>query len=188
VQPRKNLVRLIEAFASLDERRTTNGCGPSPTVHRPPPLQLVIAGKRGWLTDAIERRAVELGVADRVRFTGYVADDDLPALLSGALAFVFPSLYEGFGMPVLEAMACGTPVLASATSSLPEVAGDAALLVDPNDTGAIAAGLARLVCDDGLRAELRARGLVRAAQFTWSRCADETLAVLGAPTGAALKQ
>jgi glycosyltransferase involved in cell wall biosynthesis len=91
---------------------------------------------------------------------------------------VFPSLYEGFGMPLLESMACGTPVLTSATSALPEIAGDAALLVDPEDTAAIADGLARLMRDAVLRAELRARGLARAAQFTWRRCAEETLAVL----------
>src|SRR5258706_6721658 len=144
VQPRKNLVRLIEAFAQTVQMTDPNLqsaiCN----------LQLVIAGKRGWLTDTIERRAAELGVAERVRFTGYVADEDLPALLSGALAFVLPSLYEGFGMPVLEAMACGAPVLASNTSALPEVAGDAALLVDPTDTAAIAARLARLAADAGL--------------------------------------
>ncbi|KPV51164.1 glycosyl transferase family 1, partial [Kouleothrix aurantiaca] len=103
VQPRKNLVRLIEAFAQLVAQ--------SPAE----PLALVIAGKRGWLTEAIEQRAAALGVAGRVRFTGYVPDDDVPVLLSGALAFAFPSLYEGFGMPVLEAMACGTPVLTSTT-------------------------------------------------------------------------
>jgi glycosyltransferase involved in cell wall biosynthesis len=172
IQPRKNLVRLIEAFAHLThrERRTANDGHGDPT--------LVIAGKRGWLTEAIERRAAELGVAKRVRFTGYVDDDDLPALLGGALAFVFPSLYEGFGMPVLEAMACGSPVLTSKSSSLPEVAGDAALLVDPTDTTAIAEGLARLSTDGALRAELRTRGLARAAEFTWDRCAEQTLRVL----------
>ena len=172
VQPRKNLVRLIEAFARIAQ--ATDGNLQSAICN----LQLVIAGKRGWLTDSIERRVAELGIAERVRFTGYVADEDLPALLSGALAFVFPSLYEGFGMPVLEAMACGAPVLASATSALPEVAGDAALLIDPEDTAAIAHGLERLAGDADLRADLRARGLVRAAQFTWERCAEETLAVL----------
>ena len=166
VQPRKNLVRLIEAFAQLVAQ--------SPAE----PLALVIAGKRGWLTEAIEQRAAALGVSDRVRFTGYVPDDDVPALLGGALAFAFPSLYEGFGMPVLEAMACGTPVLTSTTSSLPEVAGDAALLVDPTDTDAISGGLARLLNDAALRAELRMRGLARAATFTWQRCAAETLHVL----------
>mgnify|MGYP000966133241 FL=1 len=113
-----------------------------------------------------------------MRFTGYVPDADVPALLSGALAFVFPSLYEGFGMPVLEAMACGAPVLAANTSSLPEVAGDAALLVNPEDVAAITAGMARLLNDAALRADLRARGLARAAQFTWQRSAAATLQVL----------
>jgi glycosyltransferase involved in cell wall biosynthesis len=177
IQPRKNLVRLIEAFAQANDPnlqsailrlRSGQVCN----------LQLVIAGKRGWFSESIERRAAELGISERVRFTGYVADDDLPALLSGALAFVLPSLYEGFGMPILEAMACGAPVLASTTSSLPEVAGDAALLADPQDTTAIADGLARLASDAELRAELRARGLARAATFTWDRCAEQTLAVL----------
>jgi glycosyltransferase involved in cell wall biosynthesis len=172
VQPRKNLARLIESFAQL--LQATDGNLQSAICN----LQLVIAGKRGWLTEAIERRAVELGIAERVRFTGYVADEDLPALLGGALAFIFPSLYEGFGMPVLEAMACGAPVLTSNSSSLPEVAGDAALLVDPEDTAALAEGLARLATDAGLRADLRMRGLARAAAFTWDRCAEETLAVL----------
>jgi glycosyltransferase involved in cell wall biosynthesis len=179
VQPRKNLVRLIEAFAQIlqisDFRLQITDPNLQSAIYN---LQLVIAGKRGWLTETIERRAAELGVAERVRFAGYVADDDLPALLSGALGFVFPSLYEGFGMPVLEAMACGAPVLTSATSALPEVAGDAALLVDPADTAAIAEGLARLATDAALRADLRARGLARAAQFTWERCAEETLAVI----------
>jgi glycosyltransferase involved in cell wall biosynthesis len=172
IQPRKNLVRLIEAFTQTLQMTDPNlQCAICN-------LQFVIAGKRGWLTESIEQRVAELGLAERVRFIGYVVDEDLPALLSGALAFVLPSLYEGFGMPVLEAMACGTPVLASNTSALPEVAGDAALLVDPTDTAVIAAGLARLAADAGLRAELRARGLARAAQFTWDRCAEQTLAIL----------
>lgn len=162
IQPRKNLARLIEAFARAAASDTL----------------LVIAGRRGWLSDPIMRRADELGIARRVRFPGYVPDADLPALLGGALAFVFPSLYEGFGMPVLEAMACGAPVLTSTTSALPEVAGDAALLVDPCDTDAIAAALARLAADAPLRADLRARGLARTAGFSWERCARDTLTVL----------
>jgi glycosyltransferase involved in cell wall biosynthesis len=182
IQPRKNLVRLIEAFASLENREWALGDGQASIVSHPPsPIpQLAIAGKTGWLAGEIERQATRLFGANNqaVRFTGYVADDDLPALLSGALAFVFPSLYEGFGMPVLEAMACGVPVLTATTSSLPEVAGDAALLVDPEDTAAIAAGLARLASDRLLRDDLRSRGLARAAMFTWARCAEETLRVL----------
>ena len=172
VQPRKNLERLIEAFARAVR------LGDPDRLPASGPLQLVIAGKRGWLTEAIERRAAELGVAEWVIFTGYVPDADVPALLSGALAFTFPSLYEGFGMPVLEAMACGAPVLAANSSSLPEVAGDAAILADPTDTAAITAALLRLACEPALRAELRARGLARAAQFSWERCAEATLRVL----------
>ncbi len=166
VQPRKNLERLIDAFALVANRPELTG------------VQLVIAGGRGWLSENIERRAADLGLAKRVRLCGYLPDADLPALLSGALAFVFPSLYEGFGMPVLEAMACGAPVLTSNTSSLPEVAGDAALLVDPSNTEEIAAGITRIASDGGLRGRLYARGLARAASFTWDRCARETLAVL----------
>jgi glycosyltransferase involved in cell wall biosynthesis len=171
VQPRKNLVRLIEAFACFCNQASTSG------------IELVLVGKRGWLSEAIERRASELGVAERVRFLGYVPDEELPALLHGALAFVFPSLYEGFGMPVLEAMAAGVPVLTSNTSSLPEIAGDAALLVDPTDTAAIAGGLARLAGEPALRAELHRKGLARAAAFTWERCAEETLRVLTGQDG-----
>src|SRR5215212_8810788 len=181
IQPRKNLARLFEAFASAtrDWGLGTGNIAPNPQSPITNP-QLVIAGKHGWLTGEIERQSTQLFGPDSstVRFTGYIADEDLPALLSGALAFVFPSLYEGFGMPVLEAMACGTPVLASVTSALPEIAGDAALLIEPEDTSAVADGLARLASDAVLRADLRARGLVRAAQFTWERCAEETLAVL----------
>ena len=172
VQPRKNLVRLIEAWAQYLGRRTAGRSTATPT--------LVIAGKRGWLTEAIERRAHELHVPDYVRFTGYVADDDLPALISGALGYVLPSLYEGFGLPILEAQACGAPVLVSSVSSLPEVAGDAAIFVDPLDVSSIADGLARLVEDDDLRARLRAAGLARTGKWTWERTARQTLDVLEA--------
>lgn len=164
VQPRKNLSRMIDALAL--------------TIAAGYDLDLVIAGKRGWLSEPIARRAGELGITNRVHFTGFVADADLPALLAGALAFVFPSLYEGFGMPVVEAMACGTPVITSTSSSLPEIAGDAALLVDPLDTNAIAAAIMRLSDDDDLRATLRQRGLARARLFNWETCARQTLAVL----------
>jgi glycosyltransferase involved in cell wall biosynthesis len=166
VQPRKNVSRLIEAFAQA--RAIVGKRMPS----------LVLAGKRGWLTEQIERRASELGVEQQVRFIGYVPDSDLPALHSAAMAYVAPSLYEGFGMTVLEAQACGTPVLASNVSSLPEVVGDAGLLVDPYDVGAIRDALLRLVEDDRLRAELRERGLRHAASWTWERTARQTLLVL----------
>ncbi|MDP9313203.1 MAG: glycosyltransferase family 4 protein [Chloroflexota bacterium] len=167
VQPRKNVARLLEAFAAA---RATLASGTLPT--------LVLAGKRGWLTEQIERRAAELDIAHAVQFIGYVPDADLPTLLSGALAYINPSLYEGFGMTVLEAQACGTPVLAANTSSLPEVVGDAGILVDPHDVAALADGLVRLIVDAGLRAQLRERGLRHVAGWTWERTARETLAIL----------
>lgn len=166
LQPRKNLVRLVEAFALVRQQR--------------PDLRLVLAGQRGWLADPILRRIEALGLQDAIRLPGFVPDVDLPALLSSALCFAFPSLHEGFGFPVLEAQACGAPVLAANTSSLPEVAGDGALLVDPLDTHAIAAGLLRLAGDDGLRERLRMAGFANLHRFSWQRCARETLAVLEA--------
>jgi len=166
LQPRKNLGRVIEAFAAIYQDWGSGG------------LQLVLAGKRGWLYDDLFAQVDRLGLAGRVIFPGYIPDEDLPALLSGATAFVFPSLYEGFGIPVLEAGACGVPVITSNTSSLPEVAGDAALLVDPHDVDAIAAAMYRLVTDDALRAELARRGQENVKRFSWEKCARETLAVI----------
>jgi glycosyltransferase involved in cell wall biosynthesis len=158
LQPRKNLARVIEAFASLQSGAS-----------------LVLAGRRGWLYDDLFDRVRRLGLERRVRFPGYVADEDKAALLSGASAFVFPSLYEGFGLPVLEAQACGCPVITSTTSSLPEVAGDAALLVDPQDTVAIAAAIRRIAADSGLRTTLVERGLANVRRFSWEACARATL-------------
>ena len=116
----------------------------------------------------------ELGVGDRLVFLGQVADARLPALYRGALAFVFPSLHEGFGLPPLEAMACGTPVVSSLATSLAEVVGDAALPIDPLDVDSIAAGIARILEDGSLRGELRARGLAQAARFSWEDTARRT--------------
>lgn len=179
VQPRKNLERVIEAFARLVQNSGFRVQNESAELQSAiSDLQFVVAGKRGWLTDAIERKAAVLGIAERVKFVGYVPDPDVPALLSGALAFVFPSLYEGFGMPVLEAMACGTPVITSTSSSLPEVAGNAALLVDPLDLKAIAEAMRKLTIDAELRQNLRAKGRAQAARFTWETCAAATLEVL----------
>ncbi len=166
LQPRKNLVRLVEAFAQIRERQ--------------PGLLLVLAGQRGWLADPIYQRVADLGLQEHVRFPGFVDDADLPALLSGAACFAFPSLHEGFGFPVLEAQACGAPVLAANSSSLPEVAGDGALLVDPLDTAAIAAGLLRLIEDEALAGRLQAAGFANLRRFSWQRCAEQTLAVLEA--------
>lgn len=159
VQPRKNYARLIAALAQVRKRGIE--------------ADLVVAGGRGWLEDPIYAAIDAHQLRDHVHFIGFADDADLPTLYSGASAVAVPSLYEGFGLPVLEAMACGVPVLTSNLSSLPEVAGDAALLVDPLDTEAIAAALMRLLSDSALRAELIARGLKRAAGFTWESAAAQ---------------
>ncbi len=163
LQPRKNFVRLIRAFARLR----------SATLRLAP--RLLIAGGRGWLYEEVLEEAERRG--DRVRLLGFVDDADLPALYRNARLFVFPSFYEGFGLPVLEAMACGVPVVCSSASSLPEVAGDAALLVDPHDEEGLAAAMERALADETLRAEMRARGLQQAARFTWDRAARQLLSV-----------
>jgi glycosyltransferase involved in cell wall biosynthesis len=172
LQPRKNLERLLQAFDRVVGRLGQ-------------PLTLVLAGGIGWQEGRLQRALMSLSAPDRVRVLGYVPDADLPALMNGALALAFPSLYEGFGLPPLEAMACGTPVLASNTSSLPEVVGDAGLLVDPLDVEAIATGLERLARDAELRRDLAERGLARAAGFTWERAARETLDILEKAAGGA---
>jgi glycosyltransferase involved in cell wall biosynthesis len=145
-----------------------------------PGVTLALVGALGWQPERLTEALAGLRARDRVRVLGYVDDTDLAVLMAGALALAFPSLYEGFGLPALEAMACGTPVLTANTSSMPEVVGDAGLPVDPLDVEAITAGLARLVADDALRRDLRTRGLARAATFSWERAAHETLAVLRA--------
>ncbi len=163
IEPRKNYETLLAAYRTLIDRGQTAG--------------LVIAGKRGWRSEPFFRQLQDLGVADRVRLLGFVADADLPALYSAAQVFAFPSLYEGFGLPALEAMACGTPVVASNTSSLPEVVGDAGLLVAPTDAGGLAVSLERVLTDEGLRADLRGRGQAQAGRFTWEAAARATLQV-----------
>ena len=172
LQPRKNLSRLITAFATHPPSH------PITQPPSPPAPQFILAGKRGWLYDDLFAQVRRLGLEGRMIFPGYVPDEDKAALLSGALAFVFPSLYEGFGLPVLEAQACGCPVITSATSSLPEVAGDAALLVDPGDTAAIAAGLRRIATDSALRESLIERGLANVRRFSWAACAQSIMSVI----------
>lgn len=167
LQPRKNLTRLVRAFNEVLKRK--------PELSD---LRLVLAGKKGWLCESLFRRVAELGLQGRVLFPGYVPDGDLPALLSGAACFAFPSLYEGFGFPVLEAQACGVPVICSNAASLPEVAGDGALLVSPHDTAAWAEALMRVLTDEELRAQLTARGFVNVARFSWRRCAEEVMEAL----------
>jgi glycosyltransferase involved in cell wall biosynthesis len=158
LEPRKNLARALRAFGRV---------APSLPDHR-----FVIVGQRGWMYDDVLKEAS--GLRGRVDLLGYVAEEDLPALYSHAAAFVYPSLYEGFGLPVVEAMACGTPVLTSRSSSLAEIAEGAAVLADPLDEAALADGLMALATDDALRADLSRRGLAKAASFTWERTGRET--------------
>ena len=139
-------------------------------------LHLAVVGQSGWRLEDEQRAVRDLGLGARVHFTGYVPQADLPALYNAASVFVFPSLYEGFGLPALEALACGVPVVTSNVSALPEVVGDAALLVDPHESQAIADAIARALDDEGLRALLVQAGLERAAGFTWDACAEATLA------------
>lgn len=164
IEPRKNLMTLVRAYEEL--LRTTR--------HRP---KLVLCGGRGWLDDEIFKMVTALNLDDMVRFTGYVADNDLPALYSRAEAFVYPSLYEGFGLPPLEAMACGTCVVTSNSSSIPEVVGDAAVMVSATNWRALAVEIAALLDDPQKRAHYRSAGLERAATFSWERAAHETQAV-----------
>jgi len=171
LQPRKNLVRLLAAFARLP---VDAGEPPAPAGR----LSLVLAGKRGYQYEELRHLVGRLGLAGRVVFAGYVPEGDKAALLSGALGLVYPSLYEGFGLPVLEAMACGTPVLTANASSLPEVAGEAALLVDPLSVDEIAAGLTRLAGDPALRRCLVERGYQQLRKFSWEQAARQLLEVL----------
>ena len=157
IQPRKNYGRLIEAF------RRSDIAG----------VKLVIAGGKGWLDQPIYEQAVAAGLSARIQFLGFVDDADLPALYSAAALFAFPSLYEGFGLPALEAMACGTPVVTSNVSSLPEVVADAALTVDPLDVDALAHAVSKAMADSAQRKRLAAAGIKRAKQFTWEKAAEQ---------------
>jgi len=161
LEPRKNLVRLLEAFARL--KRSD--------------LSLVLAGGRGWYDDEVFARVERLQLQGRIVCPGYVPAEELSLWYNAAEVFAYPSLYEGFGMPVLEAQGCGVPVLTSNLSSLPEAAGNGALLVDPRSVEAIAEGLERLLEDKHLREALRRRGLAHAAGFCWHKTAAETVAV-----------
>jgi glycosyltransferase involved in cell wall biosynthesis len=166
IQPRKNLARLIAAYARLRKSR--------PEVNLP---KLVFAGKCAWLFEETLRTIQELQLTESVILTGYVPEKDLPGLYSGALCFVYPSYFEGFGLPPLEAMKCGAPVITGNRTSLPEVVGEAGLLVDPFDVDALGAAMNRLISDSELRAELTTKGLERAKLFDWRETARQTLAV-----------
>jgi glycosyltransferase involved in cell wall biosynthesis len=169
LEPRKNVVRVVEAYARFRRIIGTDR-------RRDQPPRLVLAGGKGWLYDEIFARVEAFGLEREVLFPGYVPQTELPLWYAAATAFVYPSLYEGFGLPVLEAMASGTPTITSNRSSLPEVAGDAALLIDPTDVEALAAAMVRLADDEPLQAALRERGLERAQSFTWAETAQQTAA------------
>jgi len=164
IQPRKNIDTLIEAYARL---RTVRNTMP----------KLVIVGRKGWLYDRLFARISELGLADQIIFTGFVPDEDLPHIYAGASLFVYLSFFEGFGLPPLEAMACGVPVVTSNTTSLPEVVGDAGIAVPPSDPDAVVAAMARILDDAGFARTLGERGRERARLFSWDAAAAETLEI-----------
>jgi glycosyltransferase involved in cell wall biosynthesis len=170
VEPRKNLPGLIRVYARLVESGAKHA--------------LVVAGRTGWMSEGVFGLVEELDLRERVRFTGYVPQQDLPLVYNLASLFVYPTQYEGFGLPALEALACGVPVITTNISSLPEIVGDAGLLVPPDDEAALYQAMHHVLSDPGLMAEFAARGQKRAKQFTWERTARQTLQVykrLGEP-------
>jgi len=165
LQPRKNLARLVRAYHRLLQQQDLA-------------WDLVLAGAGGWQSSSLQHLVAELQLTERVHLLGYVADEALPALYWGAHFFCFPSLFEGFGLPILEAQMHGVPIMTANNSALPEIAGDAALLVDPTDIDAIADAMLQLSQDDSLRQRLIAAGYENVKRFSWEKAAQETLAVL----------
>jgi len=161
LQPRKNIPLLLEAFARLGM----------------PDMKLVLIGGKGWMSEEVFRRVEVLGLSEKVRFTGYVPDCDLPLWYNAADLFIFPSIYEGFGMPVVEAMACGTPVVAAGSSAIPEAAGGAALLFDPMKAAELADRMTAVLFDVGLSDRMREQGIEQASRFSWQRAGRETAEV-----------
>jgi glycosyltransferase involved in cell wall biosynthesis len=160
LEPRKNVPTLLDAYAQIAKRTDA---------------PLIIGGGKGWLYDEIFAKAEQLNLGDRVRFVGYVPGEDLPLWYAAATVFTMPSLYEGFGMPLLEAMCCGTPVITTTSSSLPEVVGDAGITVPPTDATALGEAILRVLNDADLRAEMRERGFRQAQRFSWRTTAEQTL-------------
>jgi glycosyltransferase involved in cell wall biosynthesis len=164
IQPRKNIIRLVEAFQKIRKENHIEE-------------KLVIAGQRGWLWEPIVKKIKMAGLDGSILYLDYVKKEDLPAIIAGAKLLTLPALYEGFGLPPLEAMASGVPVVVSNVSSLPEVVGDAGVLVDPDSEESMADGLLRVLMDNNLREQMIAKGLERASQFTWENTAGKTLEV-----------
>lgn len=164
LEPRKNVTGLLTAYRALCDRKASM-----------PPL--VLAGRRGWLYNEIFQQITKLKLTDRVRFAENLPNEDLIALYNASALFVLPSFYEGFGLPVLEAMACGTPVVCSERGSLKEIAGDAALLIHPDDLEGLADAMAHALEDESLRAQMRERGFANVTRFSWERTARETLGI-----------
>lgn len=163
-EPRKNITGLLRAYAAMRIDMSDTPC-------------LILAGNSGWMLDDIQSLVEELGLRQSVLFMPNLPSQDMPALYTGAQLLILPSHYEGFGLPVLEAMACGTPVIISDRASLPEIAGEAALLCDPNDRESISHAMQLLLSNSVLRAKLRRKGFDRVRKFSWSKCCEETLAV-----------
>jgi len=165
IQPRKNIARLIRGYSRMLSQHSDNA------------PRLVIVGKRAWLFEDTIRAAAVSSANDKILFTGYVPESDLAALYTGALCFAYPSYFEGFGIPLLEAMRCGTPTITSDRTCFPEVVGDASLIIDPFDEESIAVGLWRMISDATLREQLRSRGFVQSSLFDWRQTARRTLDV-----------
>lgn len=164
IEPRKNISGLMEAYSILENKYKKS-------------FDLVIAGGKGWLNSGIYKKKEELNLAGNVKFIGYVDDDDLPYLYNSAELFVYPSFYEGFGLPILEAMACGCPVITSNSASMPEVSGDAAILIDPEKTDMLETAIESVLKNRGKHKSMKEKGLKQAEKFSWTKCAQETLRV-----------
>lgn len=164
LKPSKNLEGLLEAFKRITSHLS--------------PITLVIAGRKGWLYARIFAKAKKLDLKKRVIFTGFIEEKDVPTLMAGAKVFVLPSFWEGFGIPVIEAMACGTPVVVSNAGSLPEIVGEAGIIVNPYDPEEIASGIKKVLDNQSIHDNLQKKGLAQAEKFSWEKCAQKTIKIL----------